>query len=231
MAKHLANDLDRLSREILTLGGCVEEMITKAVAALIERREDLAREVIASDDEVDEREVRVEEECLKILALHQPVAADLRFVIAALKVNNDLERMGDLAANIAARSIYLFNRDPLSAASQIVELATMVLRMVKLSLDSLISRDVRKAREVLDLDDEVDTAHYQMYKILQAEMFADPTTIKRGVSTMSISRNLERIADLSTNIAEDMVFMVEGEVIRHRKPAERAQKQAEKDRG
>ncbi len=220
MAKHLSNDLDRLSKKILTLGGCVEEMINKSVAALIERREDLAREVISTDIEIDAREVEVEEDCLKILALHQPVAADLRFVVTALKVNNDLERMGDLAANIADRSIYLSSHDALGSTEEILAMAEKVRRMVKLSLSSLVTRDVPLAHEVLSLDDEVDDAHARMYKLLQDEMRANPANVKRCISTMSVSRNLERVADLATNIAEDLVFMVEGEVIRHRKPDE-----------
>ena len=159
--------------------------------------------------------MEVEENCLKILALHQPVAADLRYVITALKVNNDLERMGDLAVNLAARASWLARRDPLDAAEAIKAMALHVRSMVHQSIASLVERDPLKARAVCAMDDEVDREHQQMYSVLQDLMKADPRTVKRAVQTLSASRQLERVGDLATNIAEDVVFMVEGEVIRH----------------
>jgi phosphate transport system protein len=215
MGKHLHRDLELLSRDILTLGARVEESLDLAVRALVDRREDLAERIREADDVIDRAEVEVEENCLKILALHQPVAADLRYVITALKVNNDLERMGDLAVNLAARASWLARRDPIDAAEAIKAMALRVRGMVHQSIASLVERDPLKARAVCAMDDEVDREHKQMYRVLQDLMKADPRTVKRAVQTLSASRQLERVGDLATNIAEDVVFMVEGEVIRH----------------
>jgi phosphate transport system protein len=215
MGKHLHRDLELLSRDILTLGARVEESLDLAVRALVDRREDLAQRVREGDDIIDTAEVEVEDHCLKILALHQPVAADLRYVVTALKVNNDLERMGDLAVNIAARASWLARRDPIDAAEAIKAMALRVREMVHQSIASLVERDPIKARAVCAMDDEVDHEHKQMYRIVQDLMKADPRTVKRAVQTLSASRQLERVGDLATNIAEDVVFMVEGEVIRH----------------
>lgn len=215
MGKHLHRDLELLSKDILTLGARVEESLDLAVRALIERREDLAERVKEADDIIDRDEVAVEENCLKILALHQPVAADLRFVITALKVNNDLERMGDLAVSVASRARWLAKREPIAPAETIKTIALNVRSMVKMSIDALVDRDPQLARQVCAMDDVVDHDHRQMYTILQDLMKGDPRTIKRAVQTLSASRQLERVGDLATNIAEDVVFMVEGEVIRH----------------
>lgn len=216
MAKHLRRDLSHVEREILRVGALVEDAIRKATIALVDRRVDLAEEVIRSDHLVDEKEVEVEEECLKILALHQPVAIDLRFVVAILKVNNDLERMGDLAVNVAERALYLANHDPLGVPLDFARMVSLVRGMVSDSLDTLVRQDPRRAREVCSRDDEVDELNKQMFVRLEQLMVEDPSTIKRAVHTLSASRHLERIADLATNVAEDVVFMVDGEVIRHR---------------
>ncbi len=217
MGKHLHRDLELLSKDILTLGARVEESLDLAVRALVDRREDLAdarprrRSTI-----IDREEVEVEEDCLKILALHQPVAADLRFVITALKVNNDLERMGDLAVSVASRARWLARREPLDVAAEAIKgIALNVRSMVHMGITCLVERDPLMARQVCAMDDEVDRDHRQMYTILQDLMKADPRTVKRAVQTLSASRQLERVGDLATNIAEDVVFMVEGEVIRH----------------
>ncbi|MCB9516499.1 MAG: phosphate signaling complex protein PhoU [Candidatus Krumholzibacteriia bacterium] len=215
MAKHLHRDLAELSKDILTLGARVEESLDWAVRALLERREDLAAKVRAADVVIDRQEVEVEENCLKILALHQPVAADLRFVITALKVNNDLERMGDHAVSIAGRAAKLSQKQPLESAEDINRLAMKVRAMVKLSLGALIERDVATAREICAMDDEVDALHREMYSVLKEQMRESPQVVGRAVNALSVSRNLERIADLCTNIAEDVIFMVSGEVVRH----------------
>ena len=216
MPKHLQRDLESLSRMIMDLGGRVEQAIDKAVTALIERDSELAAEVIAGDDMIDDCELGVEEDCLKILALHQPVAADLRFVVAVLKVNNDLERMGDLAAGIASRAGYLATREPIESSREIAGMAVQVRRMTGLALDSLVKRDTRLAHEVCLMDDSVDDIHENMFILLQKHMEKDSGAVKRAVQTLSVSRNLERIADLATNVAQDLIFMVDGEVIRHR---------------
>jgi len=216
MSKHLQRDLEGLKKEILGAGALVEEATNKAITALTERRTDLAEEVMRSDGEIDQQEVHVEDQCLKILALHQPVATDLRFVVAAMKVNNDLERMGDLAVNIAERAAYLSSHEPLGVPLDFPRMAERVRAMVRQSLDALVNRDAKQAWKICSDDDEVDAANRQMFEALERLMTNDPSAVKRAIHTLSASRHLERIADLATNIAEDVVFMVEGEVIRHR---------------
>lgn len=216
MSKHLQRDLDEVKRELLAMGGLVEEQTDKAIAALVRREPGLAAEVVARDDEVDAREVALEEECLKLLALHQPVATDLRFIVTAMKVNNDLERMGDLAVNIAERATFLASQPPLALPIDLAAMTEQVRAMLRDSLDALVNLDVGQARRVLGEDDEVDRRHKEMYHVCQDLMKSDPANVERAVATLSASRNLERIADLATNVAEDLVFLVEGEVIRHR---------------
>ena len=216
MGKHLVKDLDSLKRDLLMSGSLVEEAFNHSVNALVNRNTNLAEAVIEGDYLINERENQIEEEALKILALHQPVAADLRFIISVLKVNNDLERIGDLAVNIAERAIYLSSNEPLQASLNFPLMAEAVLTMLRKSLDALIGMDTELARYVLTLDDEVDDLNREMYITLQNVMRENPEAIDRSVQTLSVSRYLERIADLSTNIAEDVVFMVDGDLIRHK---------------
>ncbi len=220
MSKHLQRDLEELKKEILTIGAMVEVAMNLSIQALLDRRIDLAEQVIDGDREIDLKEIQVEEECLKLLALHQPVAADLRFVVMVLKVNNDLERIGDLAQNIAERAAYLSRTKPIDVPVEFTGMIQRVRGMVARSLDALVNRDTRTAREVCREDVEVDEVHRRMYDALQQSMAADPSTIERAVNTLSVSKNLERIADYATNIAEDVVFMVDGEMIRHGYPDE-----------
>ncbi len=215
MAKHLQRDLAELKQKLLSVGRLVETATDKAILALVDRRPKLAQEVIEGDDVIDRLEVELEEDCLKVLALHQPVAVDLRFLVVVLKVNNDLERMGDLATSIAGRARYLAEHEPLHAPLGFPEMAGTVRQMVRQSLDALVEINTDLARQVLEQDDSVDQAHRRMFKFLQEQMKTAPATVDRAVHLMSSSRNLERIADLATNIAEDVVFMAEGEVIRH----------------
>lgn len=216
MSKHLHRDLERLKRDILQLGALVEEATVMAIAAFAQRRADLAQGVVDGDTAIDRREVELEEECLKMLALHQPVAADLRFIIVALKVNNDLERMGDLAVNIAERALALASLPPIGVQEDFRPLAEQVRIMVRGCLDALVNRDTALARQVCLDDDDVDRRHARMFKLIQDLILLSPEALEGGIQALSVSRNLERIADLATNIAEDVVFMVEGEVIRHR---------------
>lgn len=215
--KHLQRAQDHLKKEILTIGAYVEDVIDKAILALVHRRPSLSKDIMECDDRIDQLEVEVEEECMKILALHQPVAADLRYIVAVLKVNNDLERMGDLAVNIAHRAYYLGTHEPLDIPDKFNAMANQVRDMVHDTLDALINQDTLLARRVLRQDSLVDRAHRKMFTVLQDLMKRDTSTIVRAVHTLSASRNLERIADLATNIAEDVIFMVEGEVVRHRR--------------
>lgn len=215
MSLHLSRAMEDLDKQILALGSIVEEQINKAILALTSRRPELAREVIGGDDEIDVREVQIEEHCLQILALHQPVAADLRFIIALMKVNNDLERMGDLAVNIADRAIYLAKSDPLDADLDFTAMVSMVKRMVRQSLDALVNLDPKLARDVILLDDEVDAYNREQKDILLDVMSKRPDQMERALMTLYASRHLERIGDLAVNICEDIVFMVEGEILRH----------------
>lgn len=213
--KHLQRDLDQLKKEILTVGSLVEQAMEKAERVLSHRDVGLAKEVMLGDNEIDRREVEVEENCLKILALHQPVAADLRFIIAVLKVNNDLERVGDLTKNMARRAASLVEGPALECAPELNRMAGETRKMLSMSLDSLVGTDVVLARKVLDMDDRIDEANRDMFRHVRDALVENKEDVDRGIQAISISRNLERIGDLATNIAEDVIFMVEGELVRH----------------
>jgi len=215
MTKHLLHDLDQLKKDLLTMGAMVEEATNKAIASLVHRNPALADEVLAGDDAIDRKELEIEDECLKALALHQPVAGDLRFIVAVMKVNNDLERVGDLAQNIAERARFLATHEPIDVALDFGRMVERVRTMLSQSLDALVQQDTVLARKVCAQDDEVDRLFQQMFSTLQELMQRRPDTIERAVHTLSVARHLERIADHATNIAEDTVFMVEGEIIRH----------------
>lgn len=217
MVQHLLRDLDSIKKEILVLGAMVENAILQATQALVERKPELADAIASKDDEIDAREVHIEEECLKVLALHQPVAQDLRFVVMVIKVNSDLERMGDLATNMAARVSFLSRRDALPMTPGFGRMVRNVRQMLRDTLDALVNVDVRLAKKVRGSDDEVDDLLRQMFDHLQDLMRGRPETIERAIHTLSFCRNLERVADLCTNIAEDIQFMAEGEIVRHRR--------------
>jgi phosphate transport system protein len=216
MTLHFRREIDHLKKMILDEAAQVEESLQKAMKALKEKDVDLAKEVMDSDDIIDQMEIDVEEECLKILALHQPVAIDLRFVISVLKINNDLERIGDLTANIAERAHSLFNYMPLELAPAILEMVPECLSMLKNSIDSLVNMDTELANEVCDADEKVDELHASMYKNVQQNIKDTCEDIEPYLNMLGISRYLERIADHATNIAEDVIYMVEGEISRHR---------------
>jgi phosphate transport system protein len=216
MAKHLHRDLDNLQRDLLGLAGLVEAAIHKAIRALREHDADLAHEVIAGDTQIDQEENHIDEECLKILALHQPVAVDLRRIIAAMMINTDLERMGDLAEEIAERAVYLA-RPPLIATPQrLQQMSDLTGMMVRQSLDAFVNLNVLQAQTVIRMDDEVDRHNVQIIDEIVQIMKTRPALIEAGLSLFSAVRQLERIADHATNIAEDVVYLVEGEIIRHR---------------
>jgi phosphate transport system protein len=215
MAKHLQTDLERLKRMVLELGTKIEEGLARAITSLNSHNQELAQQVVQGDEEIDYQEVLIEEECLKILALHQPVAKDLRFVVAVLKLNSDLERVGDLAVNIAERTIALSENRAIPIPVEINIMATKTSAMVKKSLDALIESDVGMASAVCSSDDEVDKIHASLYTSFQAMIKQDMPHLDQYLQLLSVSRYLERIADQATNIAEDVIYMVEGEVIRH----------------
>ena len=216
MSKHLERDLESLQHDLLALASSVEEAIHKATRALQNREPELAQEVIEGDNAIDQEENHVEEECLKMLALHQPVAVDLRRIVAALKINTELERMADLAEDIAERAAHLARLQDIPGLHNLQRMTDVTTSMVRQSLDAFVNLDARLARLVCRLDDEVDRYNAQMIEELIAMMQKSPELVEPGLSMFSAVRHLERIADHATNVAEDVVYLVEGEIIRHR---------------
>ncbi|MFK7767422.1 MAG: phosphate signaling complex protein PhoU [Mariniblastus sp.] len=216
MSKHLQNDVDLLHRRLMSVFGIVEQMIDKAVRALCEQRVELAEEVIATDPQVNQTEVEIEEDCLKILALHQPVAADLRRVTTVLKINSDLERIADLACNIAERAQCMHEHPYFPIPEQLPEMVKQSTTMVRLALDSFVNSDVALAKNVICLDVSVDDSNLAVINELQCLMKEDARLVEPALHCFSASRHVERIADHAENIAEDVIYLVEGDIIRHR---------------
>lgn len=216
MSLHLHRDLDKLKKEVLRLGNMVELAINNAFLALNNRDSSYVEEVVTNEEQINEMEVQIEEECLKILALHQPVAVDLRFLVVVLKVNNDLERMGDIAKNIAERAKDLMESGDIPDLGQPMQgLPDLVRTMVRSSLDSLVKLDDQLARKIIEMDDEVDQINRDMYAAVKSLVAEQPSVADSAINLLSCSRNMERIGDLATNIAEDVIFVVEGKVVRH----------------
>ena len=219
MSVLLEREIDKLKKMISLLGAHVEENVEKGVRAVHERDEDLAVAVIESDPEIDAMEVNIEEECLKVLALHQPVAHDLRFIIAVLKVNNDLERIGDLAANIAEQGRYIARNGPSIVPYDLLGMAAKARKMLRDSLDALMDTDPNIAHGVRESDDEVDAMDRLMYPEVRAAIREMPDKMEGLIRLLRVSQNLERIADHAENIAEDVIYLAEGEIIRHTSPS------------
>jgi phosphate transport system protein len=216
MSKHLERDLDKLQRDVLAMGASVEEVIYKAIRALQDRDAKLAELVVEGDGSIDELENRIDEECLKILALHQPVATDLRRITAVLMINTDLERMADLAVDIAERAVVLAKPPKVAIPRELQRMADLTTVMVRDGLNAFVNLDARLARQVVRLDDEVDELNSAIIRELVGTMKRSPEFVEPGLSLFSAVRHLERIADHATNIAEDVVYLVEGEIVRHR---------------
>jgi phosphate transport system protein len=215
MTQHLHADLARLEQQLLYLAARVEEAVRKAIVSLVERRQDPALDVIEGDQHIDRREVELEEECLKILALHRPVANDLRFVTAVLKIDNDLERIGDLAVNIAKRAAFITTLVPTPVPAKMREMMEEAMHILRDAVDAFVRGDAQAARRVCREDERIDRFHKEIVKDLQTQMEAESSFVSYGLLMYSVSKSLERIADHATNIAEDVVYMVEGEIIRH----------------
>ena len=213
--RHFEDELQSLQELLLRMGGLVEQQIARAIESLVERDADVARDVIERDREINQLDILVDEECLKVIALHQPAAGDLRFVTTALKVNTDLERIGDMAVNISQRALELNEEPILKPYIDIPRMAKEAQQMVHTSLDAFVRRDTELAREVIESDDIVDSLAHQVYRELLSYMAEDPKTISRATRILLVSKHLERIADHATNIAEMVVFMVNGKMIRH----------------
>ncbi|HEY5038694.1 MAG TPA: phosphate signaling complex protein PhoU [bacterium] len=210
-------ELSGLKEKLLLMGGKVEESIRLAMKCLVDRDSKLARQVIQSDRDINDLEIEVDEICHNLLALHQPMAGDMRFITSAMKINSDLERQGDLASNIAERALTLNEVAPLKPFIDIPRIAVIAQEMVKVSLDSLVNRDPVAAKKVCERDDEVDNLNDQIIRELISYMLEDRANIKRALDLILVSRYLERIADHATNVAEDVIYMVLGKDIRHRR--------------
>lgn len=215
MERHFDEELKELKAKLLQMASLAEESIAKAIKALVERDHELAEEVIQSDEVINFLEIDVDELCLKLLALRQPIAVDLRFITSALKINSDLERIGDLSVNIAQRALDLLEQPLLKPLIDLPRMAQLAQKMVKDSLDAFVNRDADLARDVCRRDDEVDQLNHQIFRELLTYMIQDPKTIARSVDLLLIGRHLERIADHATNIGEDVVYMVKGKTIKH----------------
>jgi phosphate transport system protein len=215
MQRHFDEELEALKQTLLAMGGLVEDQIRRVMRALLERDDALAREVIERDRQVNTYDVEVDETCVNLLALHQPKAGDLRFITTAMKIVTDLERIGDQAVNIAQRVIEL-NREPqLKPYIDLPRMADRAQLMVKESLDAFVARDTALARRVCAADAEVDALKEQIFRELLTFMMEDARTIPRAIRLILISRFMERVADHATNIAEMVVYMVEGKMVRH----------------
>jgi phosphate transport system protein len=219
MSKHLERDLNKLQHDLLAMAASVEEAIDRAIEALQKRDGALAQQVINGDTRIDLEEIRIEEEGLKMLALHQPVATDLRRVVAALKINNELERIADLGEDIAERALYLCGFPELPTPPRLQQMTDLTTQMVRQSLDAFVNLDARQARRVCRLDDEVDRANREIIDEVILLMQSAEAMVEPGLSLFSATRHLERISDHATNIAEDVVYLVEGEIVRHQPAA------------
>ncbi len=215
MTVHMKREINNLKKMLLSLCSVVEESLRNAVRSIREQNAALAKEVIENDVQIDHMEVRVEEECLKIMALYQPVASDLRFIITALKINNDLERIGDLAVNLAERSEFLANQPKTNIPFDLGTMAEKTESMLRKSLNALINRDCKLAHEVCADDDEIDAMNRRMFEIAQEKIRKNPAQMGALIHLLSASRHLERVADHATNIAEDVIYMIEGQIVRH----------------
>jgi phosphate transport system protein len=212
---HFETDLQALKNRLLNMGAMVEERVHAAIQALMERNLEAAEAIAKSDEEVNALQIEIDDRCLKLLALQQPMASDLRLITSAMKINADLERIGDQAVNIAENAMKMLSAPPLKPIIDLPRMAEMAERMTRDSLDSFVRRDPALAREVLGQDDEVDRLKDTIFRVLLTYMMADPGTIERALALILISRNLERIADHATNIAEDVIFLVEARDVRH----------------
>ena len=215
MTSLLHKELGQLEKQLLTLTAVVDESVQQAIKALSGHNRELAQKVIDNDDHINRLEVDLEEECLKVLALHQPVANDLRMIVAVLKINNDLERIADQAANICERALAISESPKMVCPLELDKMGGKVIDMLEKALDSLVNADLELARKVLMLDDEVDSFHSGNYKSFKDYVRHHPDSVDIVLNYLTVSRHLERVADLATNIAEDVIYLNEGSIVRH----------------
>ena len=215
MERRFDEELKTLKEELLRMASLTEESIALAVKSLKDRKEELAREVLKKEETINLLDVKIDELCMKLLALRQPMATDLRFITSAMKIASDLERIGDQSVNIAERSLELLNFPLLKPLIDIPRMANLAQNMVKDAINAFINRDDRLARSVCERDDEVDNLNDQIFRELLTYMMQDPSTIRRAVDLILVGRHLERIADHATNIGEDVIYYVKGKTIKH----------------
>lgn len=213
--RHFLEELEDLQKKLLEMGGLVEFAIRQSVHALVDRDEAAAQDVLRSEARINQMEIEIDDFAVRLLARHQPMAKDLRFLTAAIKINNDLERMGDLAVNIVERALSLIRQPPVKPLIDIPQMSKLVDSMVRNCLDAFVKRDGQMARGVLLSDDAVDDLRDAIYEELVGFMKRDPSTISRSLDLIFVARNLERIADHATNIAEDVLFLAQGIDVRH----------------
>jgi phosphate transport system protein len=215
LKEHFSELLEDLRRNLILMGGEVERQIQRSIEALTEVDEEKAAAVIAADEEIDRMEMGIEEQAVQLLALQQPVAVDLRFLIAALKINNDLERIGDHAVNIAEGAQRLASQKPFKPFIDIPYMAEVAMSMLKGSLDAFVNRDLELARKIIKKDDILDEKNVSIIRELLTYMVEYPSLITYCLELISISKNLERVGDLATNICEDTIFMAEAKWVKH----------------
>ncbi len=215
MSKHLQKDIESLKNKIIHMGEDVEDRVYRATLSVIKNDEGMARDVLEHDSEIDDMEVEIEEDCLRILALYQPVAVDLRFIITVMKINNELERVGDLAVNIAERSLFLASQSDMEIPFDVSGMALMAESMLTRSIDALVNMDVRLAYRVRSEDDDVDAKNQEMYLRLKEAIPQNPEQINYYLHALSVGRQLERIADHATNIAEEVIYLIDAKIVRH----------------
>ena len=215
MQRHFEEQIEALKNDLLLMSGRAEEIIRKALESLMSRDTKLADEVFADDATIDRMEIDIEEACIQLLALQQPLASDLRLITSALKISNDLERVGDHAVNIAGCAKQLAGRAPVKPLADLPALAEKSIGMLRDALDAFVRGDAESARLLVRRDDEVDDLNRQMFAELMRRMIADPQQVERSMTLVLVGRNLERVADLATNVAEEVVFIAEARIIKH----------------
>ena len=218
VVRHFQEELDVLKSRLLEMGGLAEQRVRRAVQGLAEREHDLIESVLIGDEPINALQLEIDDRCLKLLALHQPMATDLRAVMAAVKINTDLERVGDLAVNIAEAAKRYAMHPPVKKLIDIPKMADLAQAMLRDALDSYVKRDMALARQVLHQDDSLDALKTQIFRELLSFMLKDPSTSEAALDLILVSRHLERIGDHATNIAEDVIFMVSARDVRHNAP-------------
>jgi phosphate transport system protein len=215
MFRHFEEELDNLRNRLLEMSGLVEDSVYRSIKSLLEKDEEAAQQVLQNEAKINRLEIQIDELATSLLARVQPMATDLRFITAAMKINNDLERMGDISVNIVRRTLVLMHEPMPKEVVDIPHMATLAQSMIRQSLDAFVRKDAELARSILTSDDAIDQLRDSVYEELVSLMERDPTTVRQSINLMFVARALERLADHATNIAEDVLFLVEGVEVRH----------------